>query len=70
VKEEVLYTPFGQLNAFHVKPRRITRPGSELRIEIWFAPQLRYLPARIRVEQDAETYVELMLDRRPQIASP
>jgi hypothetical protein len=70
VKEEVLHTPFGQVNAFHVKPKRITRPGSELRIEIWFAPKLRYLPVRIRVEQDAETYVELMLDRRPQIAAP
>ena len=69
MKEEVLYTPFGQVNAFHVMPRRITQPGSELRVEIWFAPQLRYLPVRIRIEQDAETYAELMLDRRPQIAA-
>ncbi len=69
VKEELLQTPFGAVPTFHVKPRRLTRPGSELRAEIWFAPQLRYLPARIRIEQDAETYVDLILDRKPQIAA-
>jgi hypothetical protein len=69
MKEEVLYTSFGEVKAFHVKPKRITRPGTELRIEIWFAPRLRYLPVRIRIEQDAETYADLVLDRRPQIAA-
>ena len=70
VKEEVLYTSFGEVPAFHVKPRRVSRPGGELSIEIWFSPQLRYLPVRIRIEQDPETFVDLMLDRRPQIAAP
>jgi hypothetical protein len=70
VKEETLYTPFGEVPSFHVKPRRVTRPGGELSAEIWFAPQLRYLPVRIRIQQDAETYIDLVLDRRPQIASP
>jgi len=69
IKEELLQTPFGPVPSFHVKPRRLTRPGGELRAEIWFAPQLRYLPARIRIEQDADTYVDLILDRRPQIAA-
>lgn len=70
VKEEVLYTSFGEVPSFHVKPRRVTRPGGELSIEIWFAPQLRYLPVRIRIEQDPETFLDLVLDRRPQIAAP
>ncbi|MEQ1807844.1 MAG: DUF3108 domain-containing protein, partial [Burkholderiaceae bacterium] len=69
MKEELLQTSFGAVPTFHVKPRRLTRPGTELRAEIWFAPQLRYLPARIRIEQDAETYVDLILDRKPQIAA-
>ncbi len=69
VKEELLQTPFGAVPSFHVKPKRLTRGGSELRAEIWFAPQLRYLPARIRIEQDAQTYLDLILDRRPQIAA-
>ena len=69
MKEELLQTPFGAVPTFHVKPKRLTRPGGELRAEIWFAPQLRYLPARIRIEQDAETYLDLILDRKPQIAA-
>ncbi len=69
VKEEILYTPFGEVPSFHVKPRRTTRPGSDLSAEIWFSPQLRYLPVRIRIQQDAETYLDLILDRRPQIAA-
>lgn len=68
--EEPVYTPFGEVPAFHLKPRRLSRPGNELRAEIWFAPQLRYLPVRIRIEQDAETYVDLVLARRPEIAGP
>jgi Protein of unknown function (DUF3108) len=70
VKEEILYTPFGEVPSFHVKPRRVSRPGGDLSIEIWFSPQLRYLPVRIRIEQDPETYLDLVLDRKPQIASP
>jgi Protein of unknown function (DUF3108) len=70
VKEETLYTSFGEVPSFHVKPRRVTRPGGELSIEIWFSPQLRYLPVRIRIEQDPETFLDLVLDRRPQIAVP
>jgi hypothetical protein len=69
VKEETLYTPFGAVPSFHVKPRRVSRPGGELTVEIWFSPQLRYLPVRIRIQQDAETYLDLVLDRRPQIAA-
>lgn len=68
--EETLYTPFGELPAFHLKPRHEARAGGDLVTEIWFAPQLRYLPVRFRIHQDAETYVDLMLDRRPELAGP
>ncbi len=69
IKQEAVHTPFGDVGAFHIKPRRLNRPAGDLSVEIWMAPQLRYLPARIRIEQDAETYVDLVLDRRPQIAA-
>ncbi len=68
--EEPVYTAFGAVPAFHLKPRRLSRAGGELRAEIWFAPQLRYLPVRIRIEQDAQTYIDLVLARRPEIAGP
>ncbi|MBE2242535.1 MAG: DUF3108 domain-containing protein [Burkholderiaceae bacterium] len=62
-------TPFGVLDTVHLKPRDIKDRGNVLTAEIWFAPQLRYLPVRIRVEQDPATYVDLVIARRPEIAA-
>jgi Protein of unknown function (DUF3108) len=70
LEEEPVATSFGPVNAFHLKPRRVSRPGGELIAEVWFAPQLRYLPARIRIEQDRETFIDLVLSRRPELAGP
>ena len=69
--EEVLQAPFGPLPTIHLKPRRkAERRAGELSADIWFAPQLRYLPVRIRIEQDEGTYIDLMINRRPEIAGP
>jgi Protein of unknown function (DUF3108) len=68
VEEEVLATPFGPLPAIHLRPKRVLRPG-ELSAEIWFAPQLRYFPVRIRIHQDAETFIDLMISKRPEMGS-
>lgn len=68
--EETLYLPFGHAQAFHLKPRRVSRPGGELIAEIWFSPQLRYLPARIRIQQDEQTFIDLKLARKPELAGP
>jgi hypothetical protein len=66
VTEERLATPVGALDTFHLKPRRIEeRPRGELSAEVWFAPSLQYLPVRIRIRQDAETYIDLMMDAAP-----
>jgi Protein of unknown function (DUF3108) len=71
VAEQRLYTPVGELDTFHVKPRRAdTRPRGELSAEVWFAPSLQYLPVRIRIQQDADTYVDLMMDAAPLQAAP
>jgi hypothetical protein len=66
--EEEIATPIGPLATYHVKPRRVISSGNELSAEIWFSPQLRYLPVRLRISQDAETFVDLVLSRRPEIA--
>lgn len=68
--EEPVHTLFGPVDAFHLRPRRMSRPGGELVAEIWFAPSLRYLPARIRIQQDAETFVDLVLARKPELGAP
>ena len=69
VAEEVLDAPFGPLPTIHLKPRsRGVRRAGELSAEIWFAPQLRYFPVRIRIHQDDETFIDLMISKRPELA--
>ena len=67
--QEDITTPFGPLSTQHLRPRRVISGGNELSAEIWFAPQLRYLPVRLRISQDADTFVDLVLSRRPEIAA-
>jgi len=70
LEEELLYTPFGPVQSFHLKPRILPRPGGELSAEIWFAPELRYLPLRIRIQQDPSTFIDLMISRKPELTAP
>jgi hypothetical protein len=71
VDEVRLYTPVGALDTFHLKPRRAdSRPRGELSAEVWFAPTLQYLPVRIRIQQDEDTFVDMMLDAAPLQAAP
>jgi hypothetical protein len=67
VGEELLATSFGPLNSIHLKPRNAVQKPGELSIEIWFAPQLRYLPVRIRIQQDPQTFIDLMISKRPEL---
>ncbi len=69
--EQRLHTPVGELDTFHLKPRRADdRPRGELSAEVWFAPALQYLPVRIRIQQDADTFIDLMMDAAPLQAAP
>jgi hypothetical protein len=71
VAQERLATPVGEIETFHLKPRRAEqRPRGELSAEVWFAPALQYLPVRIRIQQDPETYVDLLMDAAPMQAAP
>jgi hypothetical protein len=70
VEEEVLATNFGPLPAIHLKPRRVTDKIGELSAEIWFAPQLRYLPVRIRINQGPENYIDLLIAKKPEMGAP
>ena len=70
IGRETLNTPAGPIDTFHMKPRGEVKPGSELSAEMWFAPSLQYLPVRIRIRQDAEVYVDLMIERLPQQSAP
>jgi Protein of unknown function (DUF3108) len=67
VGSEPLYTAAGQVDAVHVRPRRPARAG-DYTAEVWIAPSLQYLPVRIVVRQDAETYIDLQIERLPEQA--
>ncbi|CAD5372645.1 conserved hypothetical protein [Rubrivivax sp. A210] len=66
---ETLYTPAGPVATLHVKPRREAKAGSDLTAEFWVAPSLQYLPVRILIRQDAETHIDLLIERLPEQAA-
>ena len=68
VGEETLQLPFGAVPTLHVKPRRPAKPG-DLSAEIWFAPTLQTLPVRILIRQNADSWVDLTLDKAPMQAA-
>jgi hypothetical protein len=65
-----LDTPAGPVDTLHVKPRREAKPGGDLTAEFWVAPSLQYLPVRILIRQDAEVYIDLLIERLPEQALP
>lgn len=70
VGEATVDTPMGPIQTFHVKPRRESpRPG-ELVAQAWYAPTLQYLPVRILIHQDGETFVDMVLKAPPTQAEP
>ncbi|MBA4177088.1 MAG: hypothetical protein C0505_11090 [Leptothrix sp. (in: Bacteria)] len=67
VASETLYTSAGPVDTMHVRPRRAARAG-DYTAEVWIAPALQYLPVRIVVRQDAETFIDLQIERLPEQA--
>ncbi len=64
VELETLSIPrHGQVEAFHLKPRPLARPRGPITAEMWFAPTLQYLPVRIRISMDEQTWVDLLMDK-------
>ncbi|MEK8031877.1 DUF3108 domain-containing protein [Ideonella sp. DXS29W] len=72
ITEQVeLNLPFGTVQAFHLYPRPANKRPNELIVETWVAPSLQYLPVKIVIRQDTESYIELNLKSAPlQAAAP
>lgn len=69
VGEETVDTPMGPVTSWHLKPARAA-VGGDLLVEVWLAPTLQYLPVRLLIRQDAETHIDLVLQRAPLQAAP
>lgn len=67
--EEWTDTPFGPLATIPLRPRPLPDRRDALTAEVWIAPSLRFLPVRLRIRQDDETFVDLVLSRAPEIAA-
>ena len=62
---ETLTLPFGDIEAVHLKPLADNARARELSMATWLAPTLQYLPVKIVLRLDDETYLELVLRDRP-----
>lgn len=58
----------GAIEAYHLKPRPLDNPNGPVTAEMWFAPSLQYLPVRIKITMNAETWVDLLVDKIEQVA--
>lgn len=67
---ETLATPFGDISSIQLKPRREARKADDLVFDVWVSPELAYLPVRIRITQDDDTYIDLLISKRPDVALP
>lgn len=61
VAQDTLDTPLGKLQAFHLKPRPLANPRGKVYAEMWFAPALQHLPARIKLTMNEEIWLDLTL---------
>lgn len=58
-------TSVGLIDALRLKPRRLADPG-DITVEMWLAPTLHWFPVHIRMRQDTETYLDLILAKWPE----
>jgi len=69
VAQETLQLPFGPVETFHIKPRR-EAGGGDMTAEMWLAPSYQYLPVRVVIRQNQESYADLSLQKPPMQAAP
>jgi hypothetical protein len=65
--EETIYLPrIGPVSVFPLKPRPVVNARGTITMSMWLAPSLQYLPAKIRIDVNAQTHVELLAERLEQ----
>lgn len=62
---EKVETPFGPVDAWHLRPT--LEKGSDYSAEAWLAPSMHYLPVRIQIRQDADTFIDMTLANLPKL---
>lgn len=65
--DTVKSTHLGEVPAYHLKPRPLDKPTGPITAEMWFAPSLQYLPVRIRITMNADTWVDMQIEKIEQV---
>ena len=71
--QETVETKMGPLPAWHLRPARGEAAilNGDLLADVWLAPTLQYLPVRILIRQDPQTFIDLTVAKPPlQAADP
>jgi hypothetical protein len=64
---ETLTLPrIGEVIVFPLKPRPVVNARGTITLSMWLAPSLQYLPAKIRIDVNDKTHVELTAERLEQ----
>jgi hypothetical protein len=66
---ETLHFSFGAIEALQLRPEVENSRPNELRMSAWLAPSLQFLPVKIVLRLDDDTYLELLLRDRPSQAA-
>lgn len=67
---DTLGTDMGPVQAYHLKPRPLATSRGGVTVDMWFAPALRYQPARIRLTLNPDTWLDLTLSSAAQVDAP
>ncbi len=60
---ESIHLPrIGSVTVHALKPRPVANPRGTITMSMWLAPSLQYLPAKIRIQLNAQAYAELIAD--------
>ncbi len=57
--EQMVLPKIGAVTVHHLKPRPLINARGPIYVEMWFAPSLQYLPAKIRINLSEQVFVEL-----------
>jgi hypothetical protein len=62
--EETITLPrIGPVSVFPLNPRPLANPRGTISLKMWLAPSLQYLPVKIRIDVNPQTYIELLAER-------
>ncbi|MFH7042813.1 DUF3108 domain-containing protein [Paucibacter sp. JuS9] len=69
VGEETIETPMGPLATWHLRPTLPVAAG-DFSVEMWLAPSLQWLPVRLKIRQDEQIWIDMLLKSPPLQAAP